>query len=263
MTWRVEVTSLTKAYRDVAALRDVSFAVSSGATVGVLGPNGAGKSTLLHCLTGLVVPDAGTITIAGAPSGEADLHSWVGFAPDDLPMPDLLTGWELLDLVASLRAVQVDAGQLRSYARAFRLDGSLNRLVGDYSHGMRRKLSLLAAMMHSPQVLVLDEPLRGLDPESGAIVKQIIASYRASGRAVILSTHDMLLAEQLCDDVLVLHHGRSLAFGTVAAIGERTDTADLERAFLALTGLERDVREAMAHVVAFTEHRDAGEGRQR
>jgi ABC-2 type transport system ATP-binding protein len=247
----LELDGISKAYGEHLALVGVSARAAAGEVLGVLGPNGAGKSTLLHCLVGLIQPSQGSFTVSEADGrdGVASVHALtsdrVGFAPDDLPMPDLLTGREYLDLVASLRGVRMSADSLHDYAAGVRLEGHLDALIGGYSHGMRRKIALLGALLHRPDVLVLDEPLRGLDPESGAVVTALITTYRAAGKVVIVSTHDMRMAEDLCDRVLILDHGEQVAHATPEELCTRTGTAALADAFLTLTHLDVRVDEAV------------------
>lgn len=233
------VENLQMTYGKVRALTDVSFEVGPGTCLGLLGPNGAGKTSLLHCLVGLQRPTRGVVELLDMDGNQLPIGQEVGFAPDDLPMPDLLTGNEYLELVSGLRGLRGGRSTFLEIAGVLRLDDAMDRLVGNYSHGMRRKLSLVAAIMHHPHVLVLDEPLRGLDPESSALTKRIIQTYVASGRVVILSTHDLLVAEQVCDRILVLDKGCMLGVGTVSELCSSAGRDTLEEAFLALTGIEK------------------------
>jgi len=243
-TLRIE--GLCKSYGPVVAVADVSFSVDGGTCFGLLGPNGAGKSTVLHTLGGLTSPDKGDFVLddcSDESGSQITLRHTLGFAPDDLPMPDLLSGIEYLELLAGLRHMRINSDELTTLAETVRLGDALQRLVGDYSHGMRRKLSLLGAMMHSPEVLVLDEPMRGLDPETNAIVKNVIRHYTGQGKIVILSTHDMLVASQMCDRILIMDRGRAVAAGSTDEICRQAGRETLEEAFLALTGIEQDVAE--------------------
>lgn len=230
--------AISKRYGSRTVLSDVSFEARAGEVTGLLGPNGAGKSTLLHVLIGVARPTSGTSSRTGAEPG---------FCPDDLPLPELLTAREYLGLVQGVRRVRIPDPAIELMASGLRLGGHLDALVGTYSHGMKRKLQLIAALLHSPHVLILDEPFRGLDPESGAIMRALITGYAGAGNTVLFSTHDLLLAQRLCHRVVVLGDGRVTAAGTVdEVIGEH---ADLESSFLAHTGLGELAAEAATQFV--------------
>jgi ABC-2 type transport system ATP-binding protein len=241
----LDVADITRDYGRHRVLDAVTFRARGGALTGLLGPNGAGKSTLLHIVTGLLAPTSGTVLVDGAPNGTVAARRSLGFCPDDLPQPELLTGREYLDLVQGIRGLRVGDDVLHLLCTGMRLDGAIDRLIASYSHGMKRKLQLVAAVLHRPRVLVLDEPFRGLDPESSAIMKRLLRSYAAGGAAVIVSTHDLLVAEQLCDDVVVLRDGRVVLAGAVDELrgaGDRT----LEERFLTATGLDTASEESAA-----------------
>ncbi len=232
----LELVGLGKRYGTRYVVQDVSIDVEHGRITGLLGPNGAGKSTILHCLTGVVTPDDGAVLLGGELLTPQLRRTRLGFCPDDLPMPDLLTAREYLQLLTGVRQVRVRASALDEMLAGLGLLEASGSLVSTYSHGMKRKLQLVAALLHRPDVLVLDEPFRGLDPESSAILKDLLVRYAAADRAVLISTHDLLVAEQMCDQVAVLAAGRLVA---VAAPSELTQAQGdtLEDAFLALTGL--------------------------
>jgi ABC-2 type transport system ATP-binding protein len=233
----LDVVDVTRDYGRSRVLDRVAFHARGGVMTGLLGPNGAGKSTLLHIVTGLLAPTSGTVRVDGSPVGSAEARGRLGFCSDDLPQPELLTGREYLDLVQGIRGLRVGDDTLHLLCTGMRLDGAIDRLIASYSHGMKRKLQLVAAVLHRPRVLVLDEPFRGLDPESSAIMKRLLRSYAADGAAVIVSTHDLLVAEQLCDDVVVLREGRVVLAGAVDELRGRGDRS-LEDRFLAATGLD-------------------------
>lgn len=234
----LEVDSVTKRYGGHTVLDAVSFSARAGAVTGLLGPNGAGKSTLLHIVTRLLRPGSGEVRIGGVPASEPAAQALVGFCPDDLPQPELLTAREYLDLVQGVRGLDVGDDALHLLCAGLRIDTAMDRLVGSFSHGMKRKLQLVAAVLHRPGLLVLDEPLRGLDPESGAIMKRLLRSYAEAGAAVLMSTHDLLVAEQLCDDVVVLRDGRLVLAEPVERLRLREAGRTLEESFLAVTGLD-------------------------
>lgn len=231
----IRADGITMRYGSRRVLESVSFEASAGEVTGLLGPNGAGKSTLLHILVGLAPPTAGTCDGAGV---------GCGFCPDDLPMPDLLTAREYLLMVQAVRRVRIPGPAVELMASGLRLAEQYDALIGTFSHGMKRKLQLIAALLHTPDVLVLDEPFRGLDPESGAIMRALITGFAAAGNTVLFSTHDLLLAQRLCQRLVVLGDGRVTAAGSVEEVVG--DHGDLEASFLAHTGLAELADEAAA-----------------
>jgi ABC-2 type transport system ATP-binding protein len=237
------IDELSKRYGRRLVLDSVSAEVPDGQITALLGPNGAGKSTMLHAIVGLLVPDHGGVSVVRA-DGSLGGAGEIGFCPDDLPMAELLTGNEYLELVKGVRRVHVRTVVQRSLLRGMRLDSARNALIGTYSHGMRRKLQLIAALLHAPSALVLDEPLRGLDPESASIMKHLLRRYADRGGAVLLSTHDLLAAEQLCDRVLVLDDGSLRAETDLDALRSGGSDGSLESGFLAVTGLANEVGHA-------------------
>jgi len=222
----------------------VSFALEEGAVTGLIGANGAGKSTLLHILVGLLEPTSGNVLIDETGPGTRRLEDRIGFCPDDLPQVELLTGREYLALTAGLRRLPHRPDAEKELLAGMRLDHAADRLVAGYSHGMKRKLQLVAALLHLPEVLILDEPFRGLDPESSAIMKGLLTSYAERGNTVLISTHDLLVAEQMCSRVLVIGNGTVLADTSVDALREHRTGATLEAAFLRLTGLDETAIES-------------------
>jgi len=239
----LELTKITKTYGRKVAVNEVSLTAPAGAITGLLGPNGSGKTTLLHCLCGVVAPDSGEVRVNGRLSQHRNARHNIGFCPDDLPMPDLLTGREYLDMVMGIRGLRVTGDHIAALLDGMRLAPAYDQLIGSYSHGMKRKIQLIASILHQPDVLVLDEPFRGLDPESSTILKELLRRYAARGAAVLVSTHDLLVAEQMCDEVAVLRDGDLVAQARVdelRSVGEMT----LEESFLNLTGLADTARES-------------------
>lgn len=227
-----------KDYGSVQAVRDVSFDLFPGEVFGLLGPNGSGKSTTLHILTGLLEASTGSVEINGIPIQDKRSRNLIGFAPDDLPLPMSLTGREYLDLHHRLRK-RDDRGVAAQLSDVLGLTGALRRSISEYSHGMKRKLQLIAAVMHSPSLLILDEPFRGLDPEAASVLRELIGMFAESGGAVLIATHDMLRAELDCGRVLILHQGEQAALGSPAGLRhEFGDLDTLEAVFLHATKLD-------------------------
>ncbi|WBQ04204.1 ABC transporter ATP-binding protein [Kribbella sp. CA-293567] len=252
------VRGLTKKFGGQRAVDDVSFTVPTGSIVGLLGPNGSGKSTTLHCITGFHRVTAGEVLINGLPHDTPAAKNEFGFFPDDLPVPESLTADETLALHRRLRPL-FDLEFAEALTETVGLLAHRKKFVGDYSHGMRRKLQLVLALAHHPRLLILDEPLRGLDPEAGALMSSVIAQFAGSGGAVLIATHDLYAAERTCDEVCILSDGKLAASGRPADIVTRTGTADLADAFVAVTGLTTSVAAAEAAVAELLRTHRAGQ----
>jgi ABC-2 type transport system ATP-binding protein len=210
-----------KRYGGLLALDGLALEARPGEILGLLGPNGAGKTTTIGIAAGLVAPDEGRVDIAGAgPPSSREARRRLGVAPQSLALYDSLTGRENLEFLASLygfggapRRKRVDAA-LDFVSLA---DRARDR-VSSYSGGMKRRLNLAAAVVHDPEVVLLDEPTVGVDPQSRSLVFDNVLALRARGRAIVYTTHYMEEAERLCDRVAIVDHGRLLAVGTVAEL---------------------------------------------
>jgi ABC-2 type transport system ATP-binding protein len=246
-------TTIRKNYGKSTPVNSVSFEVSSGSVHGLLGPNGSGKTTTLHIVTGLLDSDGGEVTISGRGIADKASRASFGFAPDDLALPTALTGREFLTFHDTLRA-RDDRERAKLLADALGIAADLDKLVVEYSHGMQRKLQLIAAVMHNPRLLVLDEPFRGLDPEASVTVRTLLSSFVAGGGAVLVATHDMLRAERECDTVTILSDGRTVAQGSPASLRLANEgCSSLEDVFMRVTGRDSDMaRRADAVATAFT-----------
>jgi ABC-2 type transport system ATP-binding protein len=233
----LRVDSLTKRFDDKLAVNDVHLEIAPGAFYGIVGPNGAGKTTTLSMITGLLRPTAGTVTVHGSDvwSDPVVAKRNMGVLPDRLRLFDRLTGAQLLFYAGALRGMDGETVRARTsdLAHAFGLEASLSRLVSDYSAGMTKKIALAAAMIHSPRLLVLDEPFESVDPVSSATVTEILQKYVAAGGTVLLSSHSMDLVQRICDSVAVIVDGSVLADGTMAAV---RNGRTLEERFVELAG---------------------------
>ena len=238
----VRLRGVAKSFGETRAVDAIDLSIPAGTFYGVVGPNGAGKTTTLSMIAGLLRPDRGTIEIAGIDlaAEPARAKRMMGILPDRLRTFDRLTGRQLLHYYGVLRglAPAVVESRAADLARAFDLAGDLGRTVADYSAGMTKKVMLAGAMIHSPRVLVLDEPFEAVDPVSSAIILDILKAYVAHGGTVILSSHGMDLVERVCSGVAVVVAGQVLAEGTVEEVrGELT----LEQRFIELAGGLSDV----------------------
>lgn len=242
------VHALGKDFGKISVLSKVTFSLSRGEILGLLGPNGSGKSTLLHCLTGYHDQSCGEIEFFGHQRDSIAAKDSFGFLPDDLPMPGSLTGAEVLIFHQRLRP-RFDTEVALSWANILGLSDHLGKYVGDYSHGMRRKIQLVLALSHSPEVLILDEPLRGLDPEAGLVMRTVMGEFARQGGSVLVATHDLLGAERFCDRVVVLAEGCVIAQGPPQRVVEEVGAPDLEAAFIELTALRDRVSRAQGEVV--------------
>ena len=236
------VKSVTKTFGDTRAVDGIDLTVPAGTFYGLVGPNGAGKTTTLSMIAGLLRPDRGSIRVNGvdAASDPIGAKRQMGVLPDRLRTFDRLTGRQLLHYYGVLRGLPSAVVESRTtdLARAFDLSDALGRLVSDYSAGMAKKVMLAGAMIHSPRLLVLDEPFESVDPVSSAIILDILSAYVAHGGTVILSSHGMELVERVCSRVAVIVAGQVLAEGTVDEVrGELT----LEQRFIELAGGLSDV----------------------
>ena len=251
----LQVDGVSKAFGAVQALASVSFSVASGEIVGLLGPNGAGKSTTMRAILGLVQPDGGEIRLfdRNVTMDPVATKRLVGYVPESPALYEFLTAAEYLDFVADMygldRATRAD--RIRQYLVGFELAGHENSLISGYSQGMKQKVALISALSHHPKLLLLDEPLNGLDPRSARITKDLLRNLADhEGVAVLFSTHVLEIAEAICDRVIILDRGQVRASGTVTALRDRTGLSgrDLEEVFLALTGTGdlRDVVDALS-----------------
>jgi ABC-2 type transport system ATP-binding protein len=236
----VEVLNFTKNYGDFAAVRELSFAVQPGKIVGLVGANGAGKTTTLRAITGILRPSAGTLRIGGCDIEHEPVAAKEQFAyvPDTIHAYDLLTVTEHLHFVALAYRVPHAEGKYAALLEEVELADKRDELASNLSRGMLQKLSLACAFLREPRVVILDEPLTGLDPRGIRNIKESIRRRAAAGTAFLLSSHLLVLVEALCDQVLILHRGRKMAFGSLEAIRRLATVhaeASLEEVFFAVT----------------------------
>jgi len=230
----IRAEGLAKRYGEIVALESVDLDVRKNEIFGVLGSNGAGKSTLLKILAGLSRPTSGRGSVGGHDVVDDGLAAKriTGFLPEFPTLPEKLTGWELMQLLAQLREIPDEEATKRVSRLARRLDlAELDRLIGTYSKGMRQKLSLIAALFHQPQVLLMDEPTSGLDPRLSRVVKDVVGQARETA-TVLVATHSSHLAEQICDRIAILDQGAIVAIGNVPELLSRTGAKDVEEAFI-------------------------------
>ena len=246
----IEIKGLTKKYGNFTAVDAIDLQVPSGQLFGFLGPNGAGKTTTLRMIAGILQPTAGSVRIGGIdiaadPSGAKAI---MGFIPDRPFIYEKLTGGEFLRFVAGLYGQSGDVVEHRmtELLTLFDLIEWRDELVESYSHGMRQKLIISSAFLHRPEVIVVDEPMVGLDPKAARILKDLFREYVSRGHTIMMSTHTMEVAESLCDRIAIIHGGRIRAAGTMDELYASVEAGakGLEELFLRLTG-ENAAREAV------------------
>src|SRR6478752_5772496 len=238
----IRLSALTKRYGSFTAVDQIDLSVPRGQLFGFLGPNGAGKTTTLRMIAGILRPSAGKIEIAGVDivADPTAAKSKLGFIPDRPFIYEKLTGAEFLRFVAGLydqSGPKIDH-RARELLALFDLEEWRDELVESYSHGMRQKLIISSAFVHRPEVIVVDEPMVGLDPKAARILKDLFREYCNRGHTIMMSTHTLEVAESMCDRIGIIQGGVIRALGTMAELraSAHTGTEGLEQIFLRLTG---------------------------
>jgi len=241
----IHLKNLSKRFAKTLAVDHIDIDVPPGQVMGFLGPNGAGKTTTIRMMAGLMQPDTGTIVLGGFDLAKEPekAKALTGFVPDRPYVYEKLTGWEFLEFSAGM--YRVDAAALNRlgtyYLELFELLDWKDELIEGYSHGMKQRLIISAALLHQPKIFIIDEPMVGLDPRGVRLVKDLFTQMaHARGMAVFLSTHTLAVAEEICTIVAIIHKGRIIASDTPSNIKTsiaRTE-GNLEKAFLKLTGHE-------------------------
>ena len=236
----IKFKNVTKVYnRTIKAVNNVSFEVRGGEIVGFTGPNGSGKTTTIKMLTGILPPDKGEIKINGfdIKKNMIQAKSSIGYIADSPDMFLRLKGIEFLNFIADVYKVSNDDRKRRvnELAERFELTDALSSPMMSYSHGMRQKLMVIAALVHNPPVWILDEPMTGLDPKSSYELKEMMREHAKKGNAVFFSTHVLEVAEKLCDKVIIIKKGNLLYDGTLENLESQHLNQTLENIFLEMT----------------------------
>lgn len=237
----IEILHLSKRYGATLAVEDLSLQIETGEIFALLGPNGAGKSSTVKVLTGLSKPTTGIVRISGFDVTENPLEvkKRIGYVPENAVLYESLTADEYLDLIGELRHME------REKLRAQRDDlfalfdlgkDDRKKLLAEFSKGMKQKVLLIAALVHNPEVLILDEPLSGLDANAALIFKEVLRKYAHGGKTIFFCSHVLDVVERLCDRIAIINQGRLVAIGTPQELLEQTGELSLERAFNRLTG---------------------------
>jgi len=238
----IRTERLEKRYGRFQALHPLDLHVRPGEIFGFIGPNGAGKTTTIRLIAGVLPPSSGRIWIDGVEllAEPEEARRRIGFIPDRPYLHEKLTGLEFLEFVGGIYGLERREGvrRARDLMAQYELDAFSDALVEGYSHGMKQRLVLCATLLHEPRVLVVDEPMVGLDPRGARQVKDVFRNLGLEGRTVFLSTHSLDVAEEVCDRIAIITHGRLVALGTVAELRAQAATgdADLEAVFLKIVG---------------------------
>jgi ABC-2 type transport system ATP-binding protein len=252
----IQVERLSKSYDKKLAVADLDLYVEPGEILGFLGPNGAGKSTTVKILTGLIKPDSGRAKICGFDVVEQPLEvkTRLGYVPETPALYDSLTASEYLELISCLHHLEPRAAATRrsELLDLFGLSANANQRMNEFSKGMKQKVVLASALIHRPEVLILDEPLDGLDANTAMVVKELLKKLAAQGKTVMFSSHILEVVERMCSRIVIINNGRYVTSGTSAEIRAAEHAASLEEAFSRLTGV-RDVGEVTADFLASLE----------
>jgi len=244
----VKLEAVSKSFGTVQAVKNLDLQIDAGTVFGFLGPNGSGKSTTMKMIMGLLKADSGKLTVYGT---DVSANPWeikkiVGYVPESPRLYEFLTGLEYLDFIADVYGLAAETKKTRveEYLGAFELENRENEMISGYSHGMKQKIAIIAALLHKPKLVILDEPLSGLDPKSARIVKDLLHKFAAEGVTTIMSTHVLEIADAVCDRIAIMHQGSKLSEGKPAELRKEAQMPDstLEEIFLKLTGTS-DIKE--------------------
>jgi ABC-2 type transport system ATP-binding protein len=237
----IDIRNLSKSYikGSVKAVDNLNLNVGKGEIFGFLGPNGAGKTTTIKMIVGLLNPDGGSITVNGYDMRRQPLEAKksIGYVPDNPDVYEKLTGMEYLNFMTDVYEVPADIRKerIKYFLDKFDLTDAAPDLIKSYYHGMKQKIVLTGALVHDPEVWILDEPMVGLDPKSAHLLKELMRAHCDKGNTVFFSTHVLEVAEKLCDRIGIIHRGRLIAIGTLDELRHGDQAESLENIFLELT----------------------------
>jgi len=249
----VKFDQVVFAYDQREVLHNISFTLNPGEIVGLLGPNGAGKTTTLKIIAGVHSHSAGTVSVCGLPMPEqaVSVKQHIGYVPEAAALFESLTGQEFLELSGRLQDVPEETLQARARAilETFHLSSDRVSSLDTYSKGMRQKILIAAALLHNPDLLLLDEPLSGLDVNASVLIKDLLAALAAEGKSVLYSSHVLDVVEKVCDRVLIIHEGNLIADGKPEELKSSAHESSLEEVFRKLTKSE-SVEAGVSRIVA-------------
>ena len=243
----VEVNNIVKTFGDVRAVDGLSFTIKPGEIFGLLGPNGAGKTTTLKLILGLLEPDEGDISVFNMHpnKNEIEIKNKIGYVSEEPLIYKSMTPKQLFDFISSIRKLKPEeaTSKLRKYLESLEAEQYYEKLIATLSRGNKQKMQVIAALLHDPELLIMDEPLTGLDAKSAKVVKEILELHIENGGSVIFSTHILEVAEDICDRICIIDRGKAVAMGTMDELSKLADKAgaDLEEIFLKLTQQDESV----------------------
>lgn len=236
------IKDLYKSYGEVLALDGINIEIPTGQIFGILGPNGSGKTTLLKIITSILEPTSGLVRVNGisAKDDPMQVKSIIGYVPETPTLYESLTPVEFLGFVGSIRKIDhnILTQRIARFSKAFEIEDNMNNFIGSLSFGTKQKVAIIAAFIHDPDIIILDEGMNGLDPRSARILKNLLLDYVSSGRTVIFSTHVLEVAESVCHRMAIIYRGRIVDVGTLKELRESAGEKDanLEDIFLNMTG---------------------------
>jgi ABC-2 type transport system ATP-binding protein len=248
----LEVRNLGKFYSGIPAVKDVNFTVHRGNVLGLLGPNGSGKSTTVSMITSLLEPTTGRVFLDGQPIDDAPLEykARIGYVPEEAHLYTYLTGPEYLELVGQLRGIapRVLQEKIEAFMRIFALEDDRYSQMSAYSKGMRQKILISAALLHDPEIIVLDEPNAGLDVTSSLVLRSLVQELAAAGKMIVYSSHVLEIVEKVATDVLILHDSKVVAHDSVSRLRDLMALPSLEQVFRKVVVVE-DVDQVARDIV--------------
>ena len=243
----IRIENLTKKFEDVTAVDSLFLEIEKGELFGLLGPNGAGKTTVIKTLCGLLEPTSGSIWVGGfdVRREAAKVKELIGVCPQDTAAYSFLSGRENVELFGNLHTMPKEKlkKNIEELLEKMSLSEDAGRRLGKYSGGMKRRINLIMALVHDPEIAFLDEPTVAMDPQSRHAVWDFIRGLKERGKTIILTTHYMEEAEELCDRIGIIDHGKLIALGSPKQLKDKFNAKDLEEVFIGLTG--RKIREEM------------------
>ena len=238
----LQVQNLTKTYKGQPspAIENVSLQINEGEIMAFLGPNGAGKSTALKCITGIHPYDSGSVTVCGCDLKKDPIGAKmnIGYVSDDHATYENLTGSDYLNFVCNVYRVPLKErkSRIEELARQLELEAALDKQINGYSHGMKQKICIIAALVHRPKLWILDEPMTGLDPRSAHVLKELMRRHCDEGNSVFFSSHVLEVVEKLCDRLAIINRGKIIEVMSMDELRNRKEDVSLEEFFLSVTG---------------------------
>ncbi len=237
----IRVSNLSKSYggSTTKAVDDISFVANGGEIIGFLGPNGAGKSTTIKCITGILPYNEGSINVCGINLADNPIavKQMIGYVPDEHVIYDGLTGFEYINFICDIFGVSSEDRKARiaHYGEMFDMQDKLGLQISKYSHGMKQKISVISALVHEPEVFILDEPMTGLDPQSSFMLKQVMNEYVKRGKVVFFSSHVLEVVEKVCSRIMIIDKGKLITDFSIEELKEKRSEVSLEEIFLSIT----------------------------